>query len=79
MMRTRFARLGGLLGAAAPAEQMLDQQIKLAVDKQLQGKSLMKKEKDPVDLYVGYQVGVQQEHELNAYGSPGWRFGGGMA
>lgn len=64
---------------APPVDQILDQQIKQAVDQQLQSKSLTKKDADPADLYVGYQVGVQQEQELNAYGSPGWRFGGGMA
>ena len=64
---------------AAPVDQILDQQIRQAVDKQLQSRSLTKKDADPADLYVGYQVGVQQEQELNAYGTPGWRFGGGMA
>lgn len=63
---------------AKPVDQILDQQIKQAVDKQLQSKSFKKVDADPADLYVGYQVGVRQEQELNAYGSPGWRFGGGM-
>jgi hypothetical protein len=63
----------------AHVDQILDAQIKQAVDKQLQSKGMTKKDADPADLYVGYQVGVQQQQELNAYGSPGWRFGGGMA
>ncbi|WP_116809760.1 DUF4136 domain-containing protein [Steroidobacter cummioxidans] len=67
------------VGEHGAVDPILDQQIKQAVDKQLQAKSLVKKDEDPADLYIGYQVGVQQEHELNAYGSPGWRFGGGMA
>ncbi|HZF14689.1 MAG TPA: DUF4136 domain-containing protein [Steroidobacteraceae bacterium] len=64
---------------ATAVDQILDQQIKQAVDKQLATKSLTKKDADPVDLYVGYQVAVEQEKELNAFGAPGWRFGGGMA
>jgi len=63
-------------------DQILDQQIKQAVDKQLSAKGLTKKDADPVDMFVGYQVAVDQEKELNAYGGGmgmGWRFGGGMA
>lgn len=67
------------VGDGGSVDQILDQQIKQAVDKQLEAKALQKKDADPADLYVGYQVGVQQEQELNAYGTPGWRFGGGMA
>jgi hypothetical protein len=65
---------------ATQVDQILDQQIKQAVDTQLASKSFTKKDSDPVDLYVGYQVAVNQEKELNAFGSPGWgwRFGGGM-
>jgi hypothetical protein len=35
---------------------------------------------DPADLYVGYQVAVNQERRWNAYGGGvGFRVGGGMA
>jgi hypothetical protein len=61
---------------AATVDQILDQQIKQAVDKQLAAKSFTRKDADPVDLYVGYQVAVDEEKELNAFGAPGWRFGG---
>jgi hypothetical protein len=64
---------------ASQVDQILDQEIKQAIDKQLAAKSLTKKDADPADLYIGYQVAVQQEQELNAFGSPGWRFGGGVA
>jgi len=63
-------------GDTSQVDQILDQEIKQAIDKQLAAKSLAKKDGDPVDLYVAYQVAVQQERELNAYGAPGWRFGG---
>ena len=57
-------------------DQIVDQQIKEAVDKQLAAKGLSKKDADPADLYVGYQVAMDQEKELNAWGAPGWRFNG---
>jgi Domain of unknown function (DUF4136) len=60
--------------------QIMDQQIKMAVDQQLSSKGLTKKDADPVDMYVGYQVSVNQQRQWNAYGGGmGWRFGGGMA
>jgi len=66
------------VSGAAPVDQILDQQIKQSADKQLAGKGFTKKDADPVDLYIGYQAATDQEKELNAYGSPGWRWGGGM-
>src|SRR5262249_47950095 len=53
---------------AAQVDQILDQQIKQAVDTQLASKSFTKKDGDPVDMYVGYQVAVNEEKELNALG-----------
>jgi hypothetical protein len=61
---------------STPVDQILDQQIRAAVDKQLAAKGFTKKDSDPVDLYAGYQVAVDQEKELNAWGAPGWRFNG---
>jgi hypothetical protein len=60
--------------------QLVDQQIKAAIDSQLVAKGLSKVEADPADLYVGYQIAVDQEKQFNAFGSPGWgwRMGGGM-
>jgi hypothetical protein len=58
-------------------ELMLPHHIKTAIDEQLATKGLTKKDDDPVDLFVGYGVSVDQEKELVGYG--GWRFGGGMA
>lgn len=61
---------------AKAVDQILEQQIKAAVDKQLAAKGFTKKDADPADLYVGYQVALDQEKELNAWGAPGWRFNG---
>lgn len=65
---------------AQPVDQITDQQIKAAIDKQLTAKGFTRKDADPVDLYVGYQVAMDKEQELNAWGGGmGWRMGGGMA
>src|SRR5215467_931644 len=61
-------------------DQIIDQQIKQAVDSQLASKGLTKTESENADLYVGYQCAVNQEKQWNAYNMGGpWRFGGGMA
>ena len=64
-------------GARQP-NQITDAEIKQAVDSQLAAKGLSKVENDPADLYVGYQVAVQQQEQWNAYGTGGFRWGGGM-
>lgn len=64
-------------GGAHP-NQIVDQEIKQSVDSQLTAKGLTKVS-DKADLYVGYQVAVDQEKQWNAYGmGGGWRMGGGM-
>ena len=63
-------------GATVP-NQILDTQIKDAIDAQLATKGLTKTTDDKADLYVGYQVAVDQEKQWNAYGMGGGvRFGG---
>jgi hypothetical protein len=60
--------------------QIVEQQIKDAIDQQLATKGLTKTDGETADLFVGYQVSVNQERQWNAYGGGmGWRFGGGMA
>jgi hypothetical protein len=60
-------------------DQIVDQQIKIAVDSQLSGKGLARVESDTADLYIAYQVAIGQERQLNTYGMGGpWRYGGGM-
>ncbi len=63
-------------GGAHPNE-ITDAMIKQAVDAQLAAKGLTKTDSDNADLYLGYQVAVDQERQWNAYGmGGGWRFGG---
>jgi len=64
-------------GAKQP-NQITDAQIKQSIDGQLTAKGLSKVESDPADLYIGYQVAVQQQTQWNAYGTGGMRWGGGM-
>jgi hypothetical protein len=55
-------------------DQILDQDIKRAVDAQLAGKGLRRVESDG-DLLVGYQAGISQEKQfdsLGGWGGPGW-------
>jgi hypothetical protein len=65
-------------GAPQP-NQITDAEIKQAVEAQLSTKGLSKVESDPADLYISYQVAVQQQTQWNAYGTGGYRWGGGMA
>ncbi len=64
-------------GAAQP-DQIVDAQIKQAVDSALAGKGLTKVAGDDADLYIGYQAAVREEREWTAYGTGGLRWGGGM-
>jgi Domain of unknown function (DUF4136) len=64
-------------GAEQP-DQILQQQIKRAVDGQLASKGMTKTDEDKADIYVGFQVSVTQERQWNAYGGGGLRWGGGM-
>lgn len=59
--------------------QIVDAQIKQSVDSQLASKGLTKTDNDKADLYVGYQIAVDQEKQWNAYGMGGGIRFGGMA
>jgi len=63
-------------GGAHP-NQIIDAEIKQAVDQQLATKGLTKTDAEKADLLVGYQVAVDQQKQWNAYGM-GRGFGGGM-
>jgi hypothetical protein len=66
-------------GAEQP-DQILDQQIKQAINGQLISKGMTRTDDDKADLYVAYQLSITQQREWNAYGTGGgWRMGGGMA
>jgi hypothetical protein len=62
-------------GATYP-DELTDRQIKAALDAELAKKGFSKTEGEDASLLVAYQVAVQQEKQLNAWGG-GWRFGGG--
>jgi hypothetical protein len=67
-------------GAEKP-DQIVDTQIKGAIDKVLGGKGFTKATGDTADLFIGYQVAVTQERQWNTYNTGGygaWRYGGGM-
>jgi hypothetical protein len=61
----------------AHPDQLMDRQIKGDVDAVLAGKGLTKVGSNP-DIQVGYQIAVDQEKQWNAWGSGGFRLGGGM-
>ena len=58
--------------------QITDAEIKQAVDAQLQAKGLTKTDSDTADLYVGYQIALDQERQWNAFGMGGGIRWGGM-
>jgi hypothetical protein len=63
-------------GAGHP-DQLVDSQIKAAIDSQLAQKGLTPTTGDNPDLDVGYQVSIDQEKQLDAWGmGGGYRFGG---
>lgn len=68
-------------GAAQP-NQIVDAQIKQAIDSQLAAKGLTKIDSGNADLFIGYQISLDRERQWNAYGlggGPRWGWGGGMA
>jgi hypothetical protein len=69
------------IGTNGAPDQILDQQIKQAIDSQLAAKGLTKVDSDKPDLLIAYQVAVTKEREWNAnssgFGFP-W-FDGGTA
>ena len=65
-------------------DQLLEQQLMRAFDTELAKKGLRKTDADTADIYIGYQMAIGQEKQMNAYttGGAGWgygaRWGGGM-
>ena len=58
-------------------DQILDSQIKDAIDSQMAAKGFTKTEDEKADLLLGYKIGLHQEKEWNATASgfgagPGW-------
>ena len=67
-------------GAEKP-DQILDTQIKQAIDMALAAKGFTKAAGDAADLAIGYQVALTQQQQWNTYSTGGYgarRYGGGM-
>jgi len=65
-------------GGAHP-NQIVDAEIKQSVDEQMAAKGFSKTDNEKADLYLGYQVAVDQEKQWNGYGMGGGVRWGGMA
>jgi len=63
------------IGGAHPG-QIMDAEIQQSVDSQLALKGLTKTDSGKADLYIGYQIAVNQETQWDAWGSRA--FGSGM-
>jgi hypothetical protein len=61
---------------AAKVDDLLDKQIKDAIDAELAKKGLTKTDSDTADLYIGYQVGIGTEKQFTSYDT-GWGYGPG--
>src|SRR5215467_13969966 len=61
---------------AAKASDLVDKQIKEAIDAELATKGLTKVEGDDANLYIGYQPAIGEEKQFNSY-STGWGYGPG--
>ena len=62
--------------SAQPLSDLVDNQIKSAVDAELGKKGLTKTDADTADLYVGYQAAVSTEKQYTSYSSD-WGYGSG--
>lgn len=61
---------------AAQVDNILDKNIKAAIDAELGAKGLSKVEDDTADLYIGYQAAVGHEKQFTSY-STDWGYGAG--
>jgi len=64
------------LKGANPVDDIMDKQIKEAIDAQLATKGLTKVEGDDANLFVGYQTAVGTEKQFTSYDT-GWGYGPG--
>ena len=65
-----------VLKDAPKLSDLVDKQIKDAIDAELAKKGMTKTDSDTADLYLGYQAGVAKEKEFTSY-NPGWGYGPG--
>ena len=69
------------INGAPKVNDLLDKDIKDAIDAELAKKGLSKTDADSADLYIGYQAGIDKEKQFTSYDTgwgygPGW-YGGG--
>ncbi len=64
------------LKEAAKVSDLMDKQIKAAVDAELATKGLTRVDGDNADLFIGYQGAIGQEKQFASYSS-GWGYGPG--
>ncbi len=62
----------------AHPDELMDRQIKAAIDSELGRKGLVRSGDGTTDGVVAYHIRVDQEKQIDAYAMPGWRMGGGM-
>jgi len=65
-----------VIKGATQLSELVDRQVKAAVDAELATKGLTKSESDTADLFIGYQAGVGQEKEYTSFDT-GWGYGPG--
>lgn len=56
--------------------QLVDNQIRAALEAEMATKGLTKTDSDNADLYIGYQTAIGTEKQFNSY-STGWGYGPG--
>ena len=64
------------LKGAAPISDLMDRQVKAAVDVELSKKGLTRPTGETADLFVGYQAAVDSEKQYTSYDT-GWGYGPG--
>ena len=61
----------------AHPDQIMDAEIKQAIDSQLAARGMTKTDSDKADLYIGYQTAVHQEQQWDVWGSRAFGLGSG--
>lgn len=56
---------------ATTVDQLTDQSIRSAIDRELADKGLVRVDQNP-DLLVGYQLTVREQQEIQTWGDAGW-------
>lgn len=61
----------------AHTDQIMDAQIKQSVESQLASKGMTRTDDDKADLFIGYQIAVNQERQWDVWGSRAFGMGSG--